>query len=334
MSSTAAFGLTGVCTRARMTQSLILTTPGNGGSIRGATLTLPIQWSFILLAFLALFINLVGGYLWGSICFTIHQIKASFDDQDDIHNQIQLVLRNSEHESTLVWRLFNIGLAHKRARFDVSRRSVLLVALAIAHGLGISAAGGLSSRFIAVGNEVQTLPTSCGWMKEDNFENVTDATWDTTNALVVMARYRYRKSATYARSCYGQVGGTLAACGTNFQTALPYNINTSAPCPFDEKICNGSAISIDTGFLRSDLHLGMNTRPEDSISIRKSLTCVPLAGEKYSDGWKNGTLIAGATVPAKAYQFGPDVRNENLANNTFIIADPAFFAGDQPYYIA
>jgi len=303
------------------------------GAVHGASLTLPNQWALVLSSFLALFVRLVGGYLWEIMCFAIHQTKASSDIQDDIHHQIQLVLRNSEHESTFVWKLIKIGLAHKGARLDASRRSVFLTLLAIAHGLGIWAAGGLSSRFIAGSDEVQSLPTTCGWMKEEFFNNISDATWDTTNALLVMARYRYRRSANYARSCYGQVGGTSAVCGTFREKSLPYTISTT-PCPFDKKICNGSAISIDTGFLRSDLHLGINTRPEDSISFRKQLTCVPLAGQKYTDGWKNITDTNGeATSPYIGYEFGPRTTKLDplYENHTFGISGANFLDGDQPY---
>jgi hypothetical protein len=306
----------------------------DNGAVQGASLTLPNQWALIISGFLALFVKLVGGHLWEAICFAIHQTKASLDSQDDIHHQIQLVLRNSEHESTFVWKLIKIGLAHQGARFDMSRRSVLLVLLAIAHGLGIWAAGGLSSRFIAGSDEVQSLPTICGWMKEDSFDNISDATWDTTNALLVMARYRYRKSASYARSCYGQVGGTPAACGIFRELSLPYTISTTTPCPFDEKICNGSAISIDTGFLRSDLHLGINTRPKDSISFRKELTCVPLAGQKYTDGWKNRTERNGEVISRYiGYEFGSRIGNSDTlySNDTFAISDLDFLFGEQSY---
>jgi hypothetical protein len=304
------------------------------GAVQGASLTLPNQWALILSGFLALFVKLVGGYLWETICFVIHQTKASLDKHDDIHHQIQLVLRNSEHESNFVWKLIKIGLAHKEARFDASRRSALLALLAITHSLGIWAAGGLSSRFIAGSDEVQVLSTTCGWMREYRVDNISDATWDSTNALLVMARYRYKKSASYARSCYGQVGGTPAACGIFREISLPYTINTTTPCPFDEKICNGSAISIDTGFLRSDLHLGINTRPEDSISFRKQLTCVPLAGQKYTDGWKNRTDSNGETIsPYIGYEFGPRVTklDRSLGNYTFGITDTYFSFANQPY---
>jgi hypothetical protein len=329
-------GSTGVGTPLKTIWFLLLINLDNG-AVQGASLTLPNQWALIISGFLALFVKLVGGYLWETICFAIHQTKASLDSQDDIHHQIQLVLRNSEHESTFVWKLIKIGLAHQGARFDVSRRSVLLALLAIAHGLGIWAAGGLSSRFIAGSDEVQSLPTTCGWMKEDSFDNISDATWDTTNALLVMARYRYRKSASYARSCYGQVGGIPAACGIFRELSLPYTISTTTPCPFGEKVCNGSAISIDTGFLRSDLHLGINTRPEDSISFRKELTCVPLAGQKYTDGWKNITERNGElTSRYIGYEFGSPLGDldPSYSNDTFGISDLNFLFGDQSYSLA
>ncbi|KAF2790202.1 hypothetical protein K505DRAFT_251716 [Melanomma pulvis-pyrius CBS 109.77] len=301
------------------------------GSVNGSTLTLPSQWALIMSGFLALFVKLVGGYLWETICFVIHQTKASLKSHDDIHHQTQLILRNTEHESTFIWKLIKVGLAHKGARLEASRRSFLLVILALVHGLGIWAAGGLSSRFIAGSDEVQTISTTCGWMQEPSFDNVTDKVWDAANALVVMARYRYQKSASYSRSCYGESGRDSTTCRTYLQPSLPYSVNFSSPCPFDEKICNGPAITLDTGFLRSDQHLGINTLPEDSISLRKKLICAPLAGEKYTDGWMPPGNHSYDKSPWKGYKFGRFLENTGPWNYTFALSRAWLATGDQPY---
>jgi hypothetical protein len=52
--------------------------------VEGSTLTLPTQWGLILSAFIALFIKVVGGYLWGIFCFALHQSSASPQPEDDI----------------------------------------------------------------------------------------------------------------------------------------------------------------------------------------------------------------------------------------------------------
>lgn len=56
------------------------------GYVHGSTLTLPRELSIVLGAFLALFVKLAGSYLWGIICFTIHQINVSSRVQDNIYH--------------------------------------------------------------------------------------------------------------------------------------------------------------------------------------------------------------------------------------------------------
>jgi len=119
-------------------------------------------------------------------------------------------------------------------------------------------------------------------MKEVPLGNITDkASFEATNALVVMGRYAYRKSASYSRTCYDGTDGNSTSCGYYVRPTLPYNATLSQSCPFAGTICRGPSISLDTGFLRSDEHLGFNTRPEDAMLMRKVLTCAPLASEKY-----------------------------------------------------
>lgn len=283
----------------------------------------------VLISFLALFVKLAGSYLWGIVCFAIHQISASSRVQDDIYHQFQLVLRNCESESSFVAKLITVGFAHKGARFEAYRRSLWLLALATFHGVSMWVAGGLSSRFIAGNDEVQAVPGKCGWMKEASIKDIIhdDAAFETFNSLVVMTRYRYRQSAAYSRTCYGRMGGNSSICAIFKRRTLPYTISLSEPCPFDKKICNGSAISLDTGLLRSDEHLGINTRPEDAISFRKTLTCAPLAGEQYADGWQENPAIANDTM--KCYYFGPILGNDY--EPTFCVSYQWWSRGDQPY---
>lgn len=164
-------------------------------------------------------------------------------------------------------------------------------------------AGGLSSRFVAGSDDVQAVPGKCGWMKEVPVYTAQDDTFfETLNSLAVMIRYRYRRYAAYSRTCYGQMGGNSSICGMFKLRTLPYKISLSESCPFDQKTCNGSTISLDTDHFRSDEHLGINTRPEDAISFRKVITCAPLSGEQYTDGWQENPDVPGDTI--KCYNFG------------------------------
>ncbi|KAL5419400.1 hypothetical protein PMIN03_000589 [Paraphaeosphaeria minitans] len=195
-----------------------------------STLTLPTQWGIILTAFLALFIRLAGSYLWGIICFAIHQSNASSEPQDDTYHQIQVALRNTDTEASLGWKLFR---------------------------------------------------------SEQRSEELKDPTkFDTFSGLVVMARYGYRRSAGYARSCYAQTSDNSSnACEIHTQPTLLYNISLSEPCPFDEKVCNGTAMTADMDGLRSDTDLGINTLPESAVTLRQTWTCVPVDAQPYATQW-------------------------------------------------
>ena len=312
---------------------------GNG-AIRGSTLTLPTEWSLILVGFFALFLKLASGHLWRTICFAIHQIGASSRNQDDLYHQIQLLLRNTESEGTFVESLMKVGRAHKESRFEVYRRSLFPIMLASLYGLVFYALSGLSSRLILDSSgAVLALSKNCGWMEVPDLSNLADdKTFEAVNALTVMARTGYRRSASYSRSCYGRFGGNSTACGNFVQPSIPSNISRSVPCPFAQNICNGEGITFDSGFVRSDFHLGINTRPKDSISVRKILTCVPLAGEKYTDGWRPisderaAYYNLSSETRQKGYMFGQNLQTPG--SNYSIAIDEVFWRlGDQPYNI-
>jgi hypothetical protein len=319
---------------------LALTSIGEG-TIRGSTLTLPSQSGLIIVAFLALFVNLVGSHLWGIICFATHQANATSRKQDDTYHQLQLTLRNTKSESNLISDLIKIGHSRKGARLEAYRRSIPLFTLAGLHALAVLAAGTFSSKAIASNDEVLTRSKSCGSMRDPSeMLNITDdSTFELANALVVMARYVYRKSASYSRACYGQHSGHSTACGTYVRSTIPYNMSLSVPCPFDEKICNGLGVAFDTGLIRSDLDLGINTRPEDRLSVRKVLTCAPLAGEKYTDGWYSmqDSTFAESFAPEtlwKGWKFGHrDFVGDVLPEYTFNTNEALYRTGDRPYHL-
>jgi len=316
----------------------MLTDPGADLPYR-STLTLPTQWALILIAFLALFVRLAGSYLWSIICFAIHQSKASPALHDDTHHQTQMVLRNTDSEASLAWKLVKVGFAHQGTRTRAYSSTMWLITLAIMHASIISVMGGLSSRLIAGSDEVQTIPGKCGWMKEIPLTTFHDKeSFATFSALTVMARYGYRRSANYARSCYGQTSDNSSySCQIYTQSRLPYDTKIADGCVFDEKICNGSTITFDTGALRSDSDLGINTQPEDAITMRKSLSCTPLNGQKYSTGWVlPGMLdpsLKNETNKVQCFRFGSGLGSNIPQNITDCVSANSLVYGDVPYGI-
>ncbi|KAH7130676.1 hypothetical protein B0J11DRAFT_504435 [Dendryphion nanum] len=311
-----------------------------------STLTIPTEWSLILVGFFTLYIKYSSGSLWGTIRFVLHQLKATPKLQDDLYHQTQVVLRNTESESTFINGLIQVGWAHQGSRFKAYRRSFFLLLLAVVYGLGFGLVGALNSRLItAHDSSVLSLSKNCGWLHAGNQFNLSrleDKDFEAANALVVMTRNNYRKSATYSRTCYGRDSENTnsTTCKTYVHTTLPYSTQRSAPCPFADKACNGTAITFDTGYLRSDEHLGINTSPENALSVRKILTCAPIAGERYTDGWLPipaqlaATTFYDADAQWKPYAFGLSARLSGsfmIRNYTFINDDVLSKFGDQPY---
>jgi hypothetical protein len=212
-----------------------------------------------------------------------------------------------------------------------------LILLAALHGVVFSIAGGLSSRFVVANSQVQVLPGKCGWIRDVAFTNITDdSVFEEANALIVSARNGYRSSSIYSRACYARAEGKDTDCGIYILDALPYETKVDSPCPFDQKICNGGAISMDTGPLRSDAHLGINTLARDAMSIRKQFTCAPLNGEDYTDGWfdTNRSTEYAIGTRVKGYKFGENPQDDPFREFTTVVAESTVQWGELRYNLA
>lgn len=281
-----------------------------------------------------------GDHFWKSICFAMHQINASPKEHDDVHHQHQLALRSLESELGLLSKICSISIAHKGTRIASFRRSLFLAMIAIGNGLAFYVAAGLSSRYFAGHQVVLVRTQNCGAMNEPDLSRLTDdVSFEAADAMIVNSRNGYRKSAAYAKTCYAQTGNSTAACSTYVKPRLSYNVTRNAQCPFDERICNGTGITLDSGFIRSDADMGINTHPRDAISVRKSLRCVPLAGEKYTDGWHPiaDEVAMNIGIPLngslKAYKLNDETADLPPMNYYFWVTDFHFQIAQRPYIL-
>jgi hypothetical protein len=185
----------------------------------------------------------------------------------------------------------------------VLRALPLLLASAICLG-GLFAAGLLSSHGIVSkdGDRVLSRATACGWQGEfpENGRLQRAQDFNTVNALSVETRSSLQKSAAYARECYGDNADASTSCATFAQRNLNSSVDFTAPCPFANGTCatNVSAILIDSGLVDSGYDLGVNSRVEDRVRFRKTLTCSPLNMEKYThvvNGTSVGFTFGGTT---------------------------------------
>src|ERR1700748_678247 len=86
------------------------------GTPFGATLTLTPTNAAILIAIVAIYVQLVGSHLWKVMVFVLHQCRATPAERDGLYHQHQVILRNSASEPGTMWQLFRVGLAWRHQR--------------------------------------------------------------------------------------------------------------------------------------------------------------------------------------------------------------------------
>lgn len=244
------------------------------GKVMGATLTLARQDADLLIAFTAFFIAYIGTRFWRILCFIIHRACSTAGPQDAIYHQNQAVLRNSSSpESGLtlfLGLLWSSRSSHKRLHPLLPATCALLCIVAF------SAAGGFSSQISSgVGNEVLIKSSACGILSSSDLRSYF-------TSLPVIAE-RVNDAANYAQQCYSNSSGRLD-CDRLVESRLHGKVDLQASCPFDDQICrNPSAnIRLDTGFVDSHDHLGLNSPGERRVLWRNVLHCAPLATEGFT----------------------------------------------------
>ena len=80
--------------------------------VLGVTLTLSPANAAVLVAILALFVQMTGSQLWTVIQFTFHQHRASEVPKDALYHQQQAVLRNNPSDLNTLRQLFQHPAGH------------------------------------------------------------------------------------------------------------------------------------------------------------------------------------------------------------------------------
>lgn len=98
-------------------------------------------------------------------------------------------------------------------------------------------------------------------------------------------------ASNYAQQCYSANSTGLTDCNYFVSRRLPGFIDNAAPCPFKDPLCrsNSTNLALDTGFINTDAHLGLNAPPEERLFIRHKLQCAPLLTEGHSSVHGNHT---------------------------------------------
>ncbi|OAP59265.1 hypothetical protein AYL99_06563 [Fonsecaea erecta] len=273
------------------------------GSITGGTLTLSSSHGAFLLAFLGVFITLVGSQFWVLVSFALHQLNCT-KTYDGLEKHHQIILRNSGTSAGAAYELLFLPFSWwgrkdepQRARLWPFLRRSWLLSLAPLLSFGLfSGAGVLSSQVTkAAGDELLVSGSNCGqW----NFDAQAPM-----GSYVEKAQNESQIASNYARDCYGgSVSSTT--CNTYIRQQIRWSEDQNANCPFESGTCllgDTAALKLDTGYIDSHTVLGINSRERDRISYRRVTTCAPLD----ASGRIEPNKITDSSITYYNYNFGP-----------------------------
>lgn len=281
------------------------------GSVLGATITTPIGSGNLLVAFLALYVRWAGTHLWEIICFALHQFEATSKTRDALHFQHQAVFKNTLTGSAALARLLRVGWAWRGRSQDAFCRTMFPVLITLFHIVTILVAATFSARVTSVdaANDALVKSPLCGWADGSIIEKWPDWNEKETklaDAFFVTTRESLRKASDYARACYGTNERESAlSCAAFASARLASSTETNVSCPFAQNACMTPAMLINSGYLDSDLDLGISGRPSDRLRLRKMVTCAPIpADEGYSETRGNVTIGEYAPIDVIEYHMG------------------------------
>ncbi|KAI0185775.1 hypothetical protein EV127DRAFT_473165 [Xylaria flabelliformis] len=258
------------------------------GSVLGKTLTISRQQGDLLIAFTAFFVAFVGSRFWFIICLIFHRNYSTIQPRDTLHHQRQIILRNSGSPDSSLLKLAQLSWAWRRS----PRSLIEILPTALTALLCVAAftlAGGFSSQISSsVGNEVLLDGNNCGTLVSNG-----------SSLPVELASYfaeLFNNARNYVQQCYSTGSSGLIDCKAFVTERIPLFINDTAQCPFQNHVCrsNTSNLILDTGYLSSHDHFGINAPPNERMFIRRVLHCGALttAGftRRYEDRNGNYTL--------------------------------------------
>ncbi|XXH04288.1 hypothetical protein Hte_010702 [Hypoxylon texense] len=256
------------------------------GRVSGTTITLSNSDGDLVIAFTAFFVGLIASRFWRIACLVFHRVYSTQKPRDALYHQRQAILRNSESAGSGVWSVIGLYWAWRDSTpaKKIFVRTIPLIVFSLACVIGFTLASGFSSRIsTAVGNQVLIDGSHCGYLYG---QGPIKGTWE-INQLT--------NAANYAQQCYSSSNGSVAGvldCTLFVTKSLDIIADDSAPCPFNSGICrtDDANLLLDTGYINTVDHLGMNAHPEEAVRIRTTLHCAPLVTEGYTSSRTTSTL--------------------------------------------
>lgn len=249
------------------------------GRIRGATLTVSRRNGGLLTAFLALLVGAAGTSFWRIGCFFIHRYFSSKNAADALHHQRQVILRNSSNSQSGLVTLIETCWAWRRNTIASFWHFFPSVFFALITFIGFIIAGIFSSAVAtSMGQDVLLNSPNCGiW----DFDVNDLEQWTWWNPYVAKS---VSSSLSYAQRCYRK-DVNPRDCAVFMQPRLQWKNDHNATCPFPNKdIClsDSGNLRLDSGYIHSDQHLGINSSPQKRFLVRTVVDCAPLQTKSYT----------------------------------------------------
>ena len=240
--------------------------------------------------------------------------------------------------------LLRIFWSWKGRKDKVFKRSFPLAALCLVYSILFFFAGLFSSRLVTFTDEVLVSSPVCGWIEIFPRIMQIGITWtpnehqlEVSNALALAARTSYRRSATYVRACYMEQPGVYSSlCTTMTKQKLDSTLTMTSKCPFPGDVCAADTVVVDSGPIKSDLDLGLTTKEEDRLTLRRVSSAVPLRLDKYMTDWTTPTpdLVPLGALPNEIYKVWYLGDSKVTGSNaTFIFGNISHFYNRQIYAI-
>jgi hypothetical protein len=125
-------------------------------------------------------------------------------------------------------------------------------------------------------------------------------TMDSSMAILTFMNQQTTSYLAYAQRCY-MGAGNPDECRQYTKPRIPFKVTPNSSCPFDDQMCKTKSIIVDTGFINSNLDLGINLSEDSQFNLRIINQCVPVHSKNYTS-LHNQTDLPG--IPLVRYHFG------------------------------
>ncbi|KUI59498.1 hypothetical protein VP1G_06720 [Cytospora mali] len=296
------------------------------GAILGATLTMTRSDANLLIAFVAFFVTAVGARVWRITCLVFHSIYSTDQPQDGLYYQRQAVLRNAASAEGGLPVLLDMAWAWRGRANRPFRRLAPPIIFSLLCLVGFMVASGFSSNIASSSsNEVLLSGSHCAVTDADSLFGAPAT--DLAGIYYPYVGREVENAANYAQQCYNSDHSRGLDCATFPKVRLPTTAKNIS-CPFDSGICKTDVnLLLDTGYINSHTHLGLNAPKSQRFEYRRVVRCAPLVTHGYASTYnltddKSWTRYYYGPAPSVShntseftYQYSNDIVPDERATN-------------------